>query len=208
MANYLVMDNDMMRMVALAPTVLQATYIGEIYCRNTDFSVDSINERRWLSRYTEMELRILYYGITGKGLPSSAPYADVLRLVYDEMMEHLPELNETPVETLIEILGRDLSVNPNPVIPEPDHEARRAASTPKTTASAPKRTGGGGSTGGKPKGGTTARVWEIADAILADVGSDDLKLLRSNIIAKCEDEGINSSTAGTQYSKWKKDRLS
>lgn len=58
--------------------------------------------------------------------------------------------------------------------------------------------------GGPPKGGTTARVWAIADAALDEHGSGDIKALRAAIISTCEAEGINKSTAGTQYSKWKR----
>lgn len=66
------------------------------------------------------------------------------------------------------------------------------------------------STGGAPsvpKGGTTARVWTIADEILMKEDRKEItniKALRAEIIAACEAEGINKSTAGTQYSKWKR----
>jgi len=50
--------------------------------------------------------------------------------------------------------------------------------------------------GSAPTKGVTARVWEIA----AGVPSGD----RAKIIAACVAEGINASTAATQYSKWKK----
>jgi len=49
-----------------------------------------------------------------------------------------------------------------------------------------------------PKGGATARVWAIADE-LATSRSD-----RGAVIAKCIEEGINKSTAATQWSKWAK----
>lgn len=65
-------------------------------------------------------------------------------------------------------------------------------------------TGTAASTPSAPKGGTTARVWAIGDAVLGNVGADDVKTLRAAIIQTCLDEGINKATAGTQYSKWKK----
>lgn len=203
MAEYLLIDNDKLRLMCLAPTLLQAEYLAEIYCRATDYSIESPAERKFLAKYTDMELRMFYYHLTGKMLPSKAEYGNILPLVYDAMMENLPELNETPVEMLREILGRDLQTDPTPVVPPPDN----STSNPQKAASAPKRTTGGGSGGGKPKGGTTARVWEIADAVMESIGSEDIKALRSSIITKCEEEGINSSTAGTQYSKWKRDRI-
>lgn len=70
------------------------------------------------------------------------------------------------------------------------------------------RTGADSGEPGQPKGdgpatapvkGATARVWAIADGMpTAD---------RASIIAACVAEGINPSTAGTQYSKWKKARI-
>lgn len=55
----------------------------------------------------------------------------------------------------------------------------------------------------RPKGGSTARVWELADLELSELGSIDMKALRKAVIAACEAEGINSSTASVQYGKWK-----
>lgn len=49
-----------------------------------------------------------------------------------------------------------------------------------------------------PVRGATAKVWEIADGI----GKAD----RNAVIAACVAQGINSSTAATQYSKWRKTR--
>lgn len=53
-----------------------------------------------------------------------------------------------------------------------------------------------GSDRAAPSRGATARVWAIADTMP--------KADRATIIAACVAEGINPSTAGTQYSKWKK----
>lgn len=62
--------------------------------------------------------------------------------------------------------------------------------------------GAGGASQAAPTKGATARVWEIADAYVAEKGPVN----RSEIIDRCEKAGINNSTAGTQYSKWKKAR--
>ena len=62
------------------------------------------------------------------------------------------------------------------------------------------RPAGEGAQGGgeAPVRGATAKVWGIAD----EVGKAD----RNAIIAACVAQGINPSTAATQYSKWKKAR--
>lgn len=74
----------------------------------------------------------------------------------------------------------------------------------KKPATSTVSTGAASSTPSAPKGGTTARVWAIADAVVEEKGAGDIKALRATIIATCEAEGINKSTAGTQYSKWKR----
>lgn len=52
--------------------------------------------------------------------------------------------------------------------------------------------------GAPRKAGATARVWQIADAVSA-AGGD-----RKAIVEACVAEGINASTAATQYSRWKR----
>lgn len=59
---------------------------------------------------------------------------------------------------------------------------------------------------GRPKAGsTTAKVWDVADnhAKLYDL-KNDWKARRAAVIAECEAQGINKSTAATQLSRWKK----
>lgn len=55
----------------------------------------------------------------------------------------------------------------------------------------------------RPAGGTTKKVWDIADGVKNENPTLEAKALRPLIIAACEAEGINSSTAGTQFAKWK-----
>lgn len=58
---------------------------------------------------------------------------------------------------------------------------------------------------GVPKSGTTTgRVWEIADTMRSQARGDYPD--RKEVLAKCEHEGINPSTASTQYAKWLKHR--
>lgn len=78
-------------------------------------------------------------------------------------------------------------VRPRPIADSPGHggKARPAGEGAKGGGAAPVR-------------GATAKVWEIADG----VGKAD----RNAIIQACVAQGINPSTAATQYSKWKKAR--
>ena len=50
-------------------------------------------------------------------------------------------------------------------------------------------------------GGITARVWEIADSIEGDPNS---KSFRQAVIAACIAENIKSTTASTQFGRWRK----
>jgi hypothetical protein len=80
--------------------------------------------------------------------------------------------------------------NPTPV-------GKRRAVSPKPAPDKPlKAQAAGEGQAQAPSKGVTARVWEIA----AGIPSGD----RAKIIAACVAEGINASTAATQYSKWKK----
>lgn len=78
-------------------------------------------------------------------------------------------------------------VRPRPIADMPGHggKARPAGE-------------GGQGGGAAPVRGATAKVWEIADG----VGKAD----RNAILEACVAQGINQSTAATQYSKWKKAR--
>lgn len=95
-----------------------------------------------------------------------------------------------------EVKTRDIVKEKTPLDWHTKKKAAPAASSVSTGATS--------STPSAPKGGTTARVWAIADAVAEEKGTGDIKALRAAIIATCEAEGINKSTAGTQYSKWKR----
>lgn len=85
-------------------------------------------------------------------------------------------------------------------IPKPEGKQRPTSiGLAPTNGPKPKAQGGSGQPSSAPTKGATAKVWEIADRVHAASGLD-----RGKIIAACEAEGINTSTAGTQYSKWKK----
>lgn len=83
--------------------------------------------------------------------------------------------------------------------------ARLCPNTPetaRTSKKSPKAKGGSPST---PKSGSvTGRVWAVADALWQSSG---VMPERRAVMAACEAEDINPSTASTQYGKWKASRL-
>lgn len=97
--------------------------------------------------------------------------------------------------------------------PPPDRAAPKAPPAPRSAAPAtpaqPKaprapRAPSSAATGEahRPKSGTsTGKVWDIADKLFA-LGLTD-KELRKQVIAECEGEGVNASTASVQFGKWK-----
>jgi len=52
-----------------------------------------------------------------------------------------------------------------------------------------------------PQKGVTARVWEIADYYSKETGAP---AERADVLAACENERINPSTATTQYGRWRR----
>lgn len=50
----------------------------------------------------------------------------------------------------------------------------------------------------------TARIWEVADALTAEATHP---ASRADVVAACVAEGINKSTANTQYGHWKRKRF-
>lgn len=132
----------------------------------------------------------LYTNLTGDQLRE---FDDRDRLV-NTIRKEIDRLEEdtTPLEGLKKMLGRPLS--PVSLISDDDDEkpGRRKSSSSSEIK--------------RPAEGTaTRRVWDLADEVLEksdyELGS---KLLRSDIITTCTNEGIHASTAATQYSKWKR----
>ena len=100
------------------------------------------------------------------------------------------------------------SVRPTP--PPAKAQGRSARPTappaPGATTPAPKVRAAATGPATRPKAGTsTGRVWDICDKV-ASTMHDSEKALRKAIIAACEAEGINASTASVQFGKWKSSR--
>lgn len=57
---------------------------------------------------------------------------------------------------------------------------------------------------GRPASGTsTGKVWDIADKLSKGVKDVTTKEFRTKVVEACVKEGINQSTAGVQFGKWK-----
>jgi len=219
------------------PKVVKRTndYRAATLWADTDFATKSTHVSdlcvRAFSCLTELSLIKLYKNTFGEDL-GLRPYADMLRACYYRSLE-LP-VDETPVATL-ELAHKHMmqglyplhSDKPLPLPPEngptdPEWRAMLAEaghlvppvptpggnghSTPPSHRSTP-------SPAQRPKpGSTTARVWDICDEQLKKTGQKsiaglNMKDFRVVVMKACEAEGINDSTAATQYGKWKSSQV-
>lgn len=225
MAAFILVNNKTLAIVKGAKSVKQLECWAELEAPKDDFLILNTMERRQFSVYSIAELAMIYGMATGKSCPAG-DYAHTLKLVVD-LARDVPEdpatfeqlvkrMGGKPLEVRTRPAKRDLTPNPetDPVAKERAQALRdaRAAANEAIIArgvsedSRPghrrTRSGGGASspTPTRPKGGITGRVWAIADECAAKGAKG--KDLRAAIIAACTGEGIDPSTAATQYSKW------
>ena len=153
------------------------------------------------SCYSKEQLKMM---ATHLGLQTDLPYGETIQAIkaaliakYAETKPLLKSLDyyeaqlKKRMQKEPELYARFEPVNPDPLV------TKRASSVGKSSSPKP------ASPATRPAGGTTKKVWDIADDLKARNPSLSAKELRPKIIEACELENINSSTAGTQYSKWK-----
>ncbi|MBL4904252.1 MAG: hypothetical protein JKY62_16640 [Desulfocapsa sp.] len=143
---------------------------------------------RELARFTLMELQMLYNNTAG----AVAVFRDYPRAI--EMVQVCIDKFEVAKLTLgdlVKKLGKPLKDQDfTPVKEKPEAKAKQVGNIPT-----------------RPKAGTmTARVWEAADWYYDQQDDKDLtsKELRDEVVQACVLGGVNSSTATTQFGKWKK----
>lgn len=137
-------------------------------------------EGRSFAKLDKLVLQYLYWNVCKETPPDE--YGELVRNCLAKL-NALPE-DATPIEDLEREVAR---LYPETPVSAPTEKAPREPGAPPPR---PKATS------------TTGRVWEIADR-MREAGSTD----RKAVIAACEAEGINPSTASTQYGKWKASKL-
>lgn len=161
-------------------------------------------EKRTLAKFTEYELGMLYHNTFKRGVPPTSKYADLLAAVYDAI-ERMPA--DTTAQEILDAKHRELH-------PEDFVEMKVSTSTPRVAAAekpaknnSPKPV----STGSKrpAEGSVTGRCWALADCLLgdSDLSAVDLKALRASLVEAAVAQGIDPSTASTQFSRWKAAKL-
>lgn len=94
---------------------------------------------------------------------------------------------------------------PVPVTPQPASAAPASAMQAASTYTAPRSTPSITLPAEAPKAGSkTGEVWVICEQVYQENGeTKDFKSIRKIIIDRCEQRGINPSTASVQFGKWK-----
>lgn len=186
MSHIILINNETMTFLKATNTVEQSEYWAEILAPTCDTRITDVSGKAF-SVYTQLELRMLYFNTVGEQVPDRFDYSKLI-----QGLKHLANeliVDDTSVSELEAKLGRKVKTpDPTPV---------------KECGRKPVIGGGQGSTEVKrPKeGSTTAKVWEICDAMYADRGEIPV---RKDVLLSCETHGISTATASTQYSKWKK----
>lgn len=213
MALNVLVDTDNLRIIKVAKTVQQLEFWADILCPLNDFKIQGHTKKAW-SAYSDLEIRHMLTNMCGEPPPANAAQKDLYTYCHSVVAEF--PVDETPLKDLKKRLGEeppcrepfgpdggqtevlDQDAEKSPQIHTAEGEPPPPATEPKPAASAAPR-----------KKGATKRVWEIADQLVVTGGKptadpEQLKAFRAALIQACEAEGINKSTAGTQYSKWKK----
>lgn len=172
--NSLAIDIESLTIVAVAPSEEQAVLWAEVKCPEGSIAV--VNNASSYSILTEEELRRLLTKATGAKVEGGT--LSQLKEYISTRLQSLPA-DPTPAEKILEIIAAKSGNACN--------EAQ-AKNTPIRRAA----------------GGVTAAVWQIADQCSQQYADVSIPELRKIIIDKCVENGINFSTASTQYARWKK----
>jgi len=189
----ILIDCEKLTFVKAAKTVEQLQYWADILCPDSDYLIAD-TQKKVYAAFTEMELKILYGNTIMQDMRHIIPSS------YNKLLNEVVKLgegieeDETELSDLKKKLGKALS-SPFP-LNKPTQISGGSPTKPKAPPSVGKR----------PKAGTsTAKVWDIADEMMAgDPGLGiDSKDFRKCVIEECVKEGLNPSTASTQFGKWK-----
>ena len=158
---------------------------GHIYKQQGRKVIAPPVEGRGFSKLEKLNLQYLYWDLTQSNPPED--YAELIQnaLKAVQAIEKAPESFDKLMSE-IKRLGIDLEDPTKSTEPK----APKAEKDPSALPERPKATS------------MTGLVWQLADEAFERAGN---KLPdRNEVIATCEKEGINPSTAAVQWSKWKK----
>jgi len=139
-------------------------------------------EGRGFSKLDKPQLQYLFWNHCKRTPPED--YEELIRQCLIQIRFIKPDTH--PIEDLERQVAKLEAENTDPT--QPKHKKERVAKDPNAPLEPPKKTS------------TTGLVWVIADELCVKFGR---MATRQEVIAACTEEGINGSTASTQFSKWK-----
>lgn len=194
MSSIILIDNENLCFLKAAPTVEQAQMWADILVPTSDYYITGMESLCSLSVYTAYELRLLYQNTVGDPVSESIDYTKLLEGI--QQLGSALIVDETPLDALKGKAKRGTKATKAAV--KETVKQNEGSPTPPTKEKPAKAA----KPAGRPKeGSATGKVWSIGDTLYADTGEIPD---RKTVIAACEKEGINPSTASTQYGKWKK----
>lgn len=180
----------------------EAVLLGKIYMHEHPGRkvTAPILEGRSLSKLSLDQLQYLYWNMSGK--KPASDYAKLLAATLETLQAITPEEVDIPsLEGTLESYDRTVARSQRsegapatatskakaPAIPKPAKATKQPGDAPKKTS-------------------ICGYIWEICNKHYDSVkgkNKEVTKEMRSAIIAECEKEGINKSTASVQFGKWK-----
>lgn len=201
---YVAINVDEARMVAKNPDPHVATELAYVRIPPSQRAVvGHIKTAATLSGIGLEEMGQLYESLTG-GSAKGIAYSGRLKRVQSELME-LPVDKATI--TKAENMDPEWSNEDEP--PQEKGASRTAMRKREPGVPPPPVRRQATQPAGRPEEGTTTgRVWAIADALLLErPGEAGTKSFRGGVVARCQEEGINTNTTITQYGRWNRARL-
>jgi len=188
----------------------KAEFLAEIYKLPEYVIIDE--KKRSLAMFNIEQLECLCENHNIK-LRENLVYNQKLTLLHEYINEK--ELYEVKLSTLRKKLGRDIKDVPHGEkgYNSETEKPRKLKNKMRVQGSVTGRINKSSAEIKKPKeGSVTGRVWEICEEYRAYVEKNEVQLgfavgskqFRAVVIKGCAKEEINSSTAATQYAKWKK----
>jgi hypothetical protein len=181
---------EILKVVEGRNSVRQCEYWADILIPKSEFYIcGELN--RDLSHFTLMELQMLYNKAAGaQARFSVSDYSRAIEFVSTQISQF--PIDDTPLSHLEKKLKKPLSTDN--VLPAKEKKQSAKAMKDSGVPTRPK------------EGSMTARVWEAADYYLGTQPNRDAdgKEFRNLIINCCVENGLNPSTASTQFAKWKK----
>lgn len=170
--------------VLLVGTMHRVQLWGRLYKSQGKTVVAPPLEGRGFAKLEKLALQYLFWNHCKRTPPED--YAELIKECLTQLK--FIKADDHPIEDL----ERQVAKLEDEVSSDAKPKKERAPRDPNAPVEAPKK-----------KTSTTGMVWAIADELTAKHGR---MATRQEVLAECTENGINSATASTQFSKWAKSK--